>query len=169
MFTLEGLLQERGPLPGPEPGILSNPRKWTVWGDTRADNAKDCIGKGRSSRERQGKRAQNCSATWLEVSGFMGMGLVSGLSLTKHLASARTWSAQGPPWWPMNLSAKTHLSAKDPGSWVISSLLSDLHRSSTFMFRAASYSLSRPPMVRPLMQVAIIVPGQGGQFQSVVP
>ena len=24
-------------------------------------------------------------------------------------------------------------------------------------------------MVRPLMQVAIIVPGQGGQFQSVVP
>ena len=29
---------------------------------------------------------ENCSATWLAVSGFMGMGLVSGLSLANHLA-----------------------------------------------------------------------------------
>ena len=38
-------------------------------------------GKGRPGREQQGKGTQeNCSATWLAVSGFMGMGLVSGLS-----------------------------------------------------------------------------------------
>ena len=27
---------------------------------------------------------ENCSATWLEVLGFMGMGLISGLSLANH-------------------------------------------------------------------------------------
>ena len=40
------VLQEGGHLPGPETGLLSNTRKWIVWGDTRADKARDFIGKG---------------------------------------------------------------------------------------------------------------------------
>ena len=40
------LLQEGGPLPGPETVLLSNTRKWIVRGDTRADKARDFIGKG---------------------------------------------------------------------------------------------------------------------------
>ena len=29
------------------------------------------------------------------------------------------------------------------------------------------YSLSRPPVIKQLMQMVTVVPGQGGQFQSV--
>ena len=54
-------------------------------GDTCADKARDFIGKGRPGGEQQGKGTQeNCSATWLAVSGFMVTGLVSGVSLTNH-------------------------------------------------------------------------------------
>ena len=40
-----------GPLPGPETGLLSNTRKWIVWGDTCADKARDFIGKGHPGGE----------------------------------------------------------------------------------------------------------------------
>ena len=53
------MLQEKGPLPGPETGLLSNIRKWIVRGDTRADKARDFIAKGHraeSSRVREPRR-----------------------------------------------------------------------------------------------------------------
>ena len=41
------------------------------------------MGKGRPGGEREGRGTQeDCSATWLAVSGFMVMGLLSTLSLT---------------------------------------------------------------------------------------
>ena len=53
--------------------------------ETRTDKARDFIGKEHLSGEQQGKGTQeNCSAAWLAVSGFMVMGLVSGLSLANH-------------------------------------------------------------------------------------
>ena len=71
------------------------------------DKAKDFIGKGSPSREQQGKGTQeNCSATWLEVSGFMVTGLVFGLSLASYLAWPIFGLTQGPSWWHMYLSAK---------------------------------------------------------------
>ena len=43
------------------------------------------LGKGPRGGEQEGKGTQeNCSAAWLTVSGFMVMGLVSGLSLANH-------------------------------------------------------------------------------------
>ena len=79
------LLQEGGPLPGPETGLLSNTQKWIVRGDTCANKARDFIGKGHPGREQEGKGTQeHCSAMWLAVSGLMVMGLVSGLSLANH-------------------------------------------------------------------------------------
>ena len=45
------VLQEGGPLPGPKTGLLSNTRKWIVWGDTCADKARDFIGKGHPGGE----------------------------------------------------------------------------------------------------------------------
>ena len=79
------VLQEGWLLSGPETGLLSNTRKWIVWGDTCADKARDFIGKGNPDGEQQGKGTQeNCSAVWLTVLGFMVMGLVSGLSLANH-------------------------------------------------------------------------------------
>ena len=50
--------------------------------DTCADKAREFIGKEGLNREQEGKGTkENCSAKWLAVSGFMVMGLVSGLSL----------------------------------------------------------------------------------------
>ena len=46
---------------------------------------KPFFGKGHPGGEQQGKGTQeSCSATWLAVSGFMVMGLVSGLPLANH-------------------------------------------------------------------------------------
>ena len=105
------MLQEGGRLPGPETGLLSNTRKWIVRGDTCADKARDFIGKGHPGGEQEGKGTQeNCSATWLAVSGFMVMGLVSGLSLANHLTPS-------PAWWCMPCSAKMDAREKDSGRW----------------------------------------------------
>ena len=57
------LLQEGGPLPGPETGLLSNTRKWIVQGDTCADKAREFIGKGHPGGEQEGEGTQeNCFA-----------------------------------------------------------------------------------------------------------
>ena len=62
--TILEMLQEGGPLPGPESGLLSNTQKWIVWGDPRADKARDFIGKGHPGGEHEGKGTQeDCSAT----------------------------------------------------------------------------------------------------------
>ena len=42
------------------------------------------MGKDTQAESRKVKGTQNCSATWLEVSDFMVMGLVSMLSLANH-------------------------------------------------------------------------------------
>ena len=53
--------------------------------ETHADNARDFIGKGHPGGEQEGEGTQeNCSAAWLEVLGFMVMGLVSRWSLANH-------------------------------------------------------------------------------------
>ena len=52
------VLQERGPLPGPETGLLSDTWKWIVQGDTRADKARDFIGKRHLGGEHKRKGTQ---------------------------------------------------------------------------------------------------------------
>ena len=76
------MLQEGGPLPGPETGLLSNTWKRIV---LSADKARDFIGKGHPGGEQESKGTQeNSFAMWLAVSGFMVMGLGFGLSLANH-------------------------------------------------------------------------------------
>ena len=54
-------------------------------GDTRADKARNFIGKGHPGKEQEGEGTQeDYSVTWLTASGFMVTGLVSGLSLVNH-------------------------------------------------------------------------------------
>ena len=82
------------------------------------------LGRGaRVESNRVREPRENCSATWLAVSGFMGMGLVSGLSLASCLVQPLLGLAQGPSWWRVHLSAKMDSSAKDPGRLVVSFLL----------------------------------------------
>ena len=50
-----------------------------------AFKARDFIGKGCRGGGQEGEgNGENCSATWLTVSGFMVIGLVSGLSVASH-------------------------------------------------------------------------------------
>ena len=104
------MLQEGGPLRGPKPGLLSNTLKLIVWADTCADKARDFIGKGHPGGEQEGKGTQENSSTSSAVSGFMVVGLVSGLSLANHLT-------QSPSWWCMPCSAKMDAREKDSGRW----------------------------------------------------
>ena len=53
--------------------------------ETCAVKARDFIGKGCLGGGQKGEGSrENCSATWLTVSGFMLIGLLSGLSLASH-------------------------------------------------------------------------------------
>ena len=64
-------------------GPLSSMSIWIL--ESHADKARDFIGKGRLGRELEGEGTQeNCSATWLTVSGFVVMELVSQLFLANH-------------------------------------------------------------------------------------
>ena len=73
-----------GSLQGSKSRLLSNTWK-RLSKEIHADKARDFIGRGHLGGEQQGKGTQqNCSATWLTASGFMLMGLVSGLSLANH-------------------------------------------------------------------------------------
>ena len=74
--------QKGEPLLRPKSGILFNTWKWIVQGDRQS---KRLYWEGCTGGEQQGKgNRENCSATWLTVSGFMVMGLVSRLSLANH-------------------------------------------------------------------------------------
>ena len=118
-FPTAVMLQEGGLLPGPESGLLSNSEMNCPRRCTHADKAKDFIGKGRLGGEQQGKGTrENCSATWLAVSGFMVMRLGPVLSLANHLAWPIFGPTHGPSWWRVPLSAKMDSSKKDSG-WLV--------------------------------------------------
>ena len=80
------LLYEEGGLPSrvPRAGSYLTLGK-ELSKEAHADEARDFIGKGHPGGEKEGEGPQeNCSAMWLTVSGFMVIGLVSGLSLASH-------------------------------------------------------------------------------------
>ena len=154
------LLQEGGPLPGPKTGLLSNSQKWIVQGDTCADKASDFIGKRCLGGEQYGKGTQeNCSAMWLTVSGFMVMELVSGLSLASHsdsesfLVVHALFSQDGCQW---------------EGFWeMVGHVVSPFDLFQTLPVAGGLLvpcSLPGLPVVKQLMQMVTMMPGQGGWF-----
>ena len=117
------MLQEREPLPRPEVGSCLTLRN-ELSEETHVLTKQEIMGKGHPGREQQGRGTQeNCSATWLTVSGFMVMGLVSGLSLASHLTWPIFGLTQGPCWWLVHLSAKMDFGVRVSGRLAISSLL----------------------------------------------
>ena len=159
------LLQERGPLPGLETGLLSNTRKWIVWEDIYVDKARDFIGKGRPGREQEGKGTQNCSATWLAVLGFMVMGLVSRLSLVNHSDSESFLVVQ---------ALFSQDGRQREGFWeVVGQMVSPFDLSWTLLVGGGLLvpcSLPGPPVIKQLMQMVTMVPGQGWAVSiSVIP
>ena len=78
-------LQEGGSLPGPQIGLCLTLRSELSEGTHMLTKQEVLMGKGHPGREQEGKGSQeNCSATWLKVSGFMAMVLVSRLFLANH-------------------------------------------------------------------------------------
>ena len=157
------VLLEGGPLPGPEGGLLCNTQKWIVWGDTCAGKARDFIGKGHPGGEQKGKGTQeNCSVIWLAVSGFMVMGLVSGLSLANHSDSESFLVVH---------ALINQDGCQREGFWeVVGQVVSPFDLSRTLLVGGGLLvpcSLPGPPVVKLLMQIVTVVPGQGGRFQSV--
>ena len=78
---------------------------------------------------------------------------------------------QGPSWWREHLSAKTESSVRVSGrlaghimGWHLLPLLGPSQ-----IILAALCSLLGPPVVKQLMQAVLILPGEGGQFWSMVP
>ena len=77
-----------------------------------AIQARDFIGKGCRGGGQEGEgNGENRSATWLTVSGFLVIGLVSGLSLASH-------SELDPSWGHTHHSAEMDSSEEDPGKLV---------------------------------------------------
>ena len=120
------------PLPGPQNELLSNTQKCIVQGDTHIYKAKDFIGEGCLGGEQQGKGTQESgSAMWLTVSGFMGMRLVSWLSLANHLSWPHIWSDMG-----SFLVARASLGQdgfQHQGFWEVGHLLPPVGPSQTLM------------------------------------
>ena len=106
------LLQEGGPPPGPETGLLSNTRKWIAWGDTCAHKARDFIGKRRLGGEQEGKGTQENFLPHDLQSWFYGDGNSFRLSLANHSDSE---SFPGGP--RLVQPAKMDAREKDSGRW----------------------------------------------------
>ena len=133
------MLQEGGPLSGPDGGLLSNTWKWTVWGNTWADKAKNFTGEGHLGREQEGKGIREDSlATWLEDLGFMEMEWVFRLSLANHSDSGSL------------LVVHTLLSQdgrQQEGFWeVVGHVVSPFNFSRTLLGRFSSVQFSRSVM-----------------------
>ena len=96
---------------------------------------------------------------WLAVSGFMVMGLVSGLSLANHSDSESF----------LVVHALFSQGGCQRGFWeVVGHLVSPFDLSQTLLVGGGLLvlcSLPGPPVVKQLMQT--MVPGQGWGFQSV--
>ena len=157
------MLQERGPFTGPETGLLSTTQKGIVQGATCVDKARDFIGRGHPSGEQEGEGTQeNCFATWLSVSGFMVMGLVSGWSLADHSNSVFPGGARiAQPRWML---ARGTLGS----GWTRSVSFRPFPNSSGWWWLISSIFLTKISCHKQLMGMITMVPGHGGRFQSSV-
>ena len=93
-------MQERGPLPAPKRGLLSNTREWIVREDTHADKARDFTGKGRqveSSGVREPRSTALPCGSQSRLLGWWGsfLGCPWPIILTR-----------GPSWWRQDVPAR---------------------------------------------------------------
>ena len=95
--------RKRGPLPGPKSGFLFNTQKWIVQGDTRADKARDFIGKWHPGGEQQSKGTQEHYSCWLKdrISSFPKGYLITfrpKFTYLIHTNNIQPWQTSFPIW-----------------------------------------------------------------------
>ena len=99
---------------------------------------------------------------WLIVSGFMEMGLVSGLSLANHSDSES---------FPVVHALFSQDRCQRGGFWeVVGHMVSLFDLSCTLPVGGVLLvpcSLPGPPVLKQLIQIVTVVPGRDGWFQSV--
>ena len=99
---------------------------------------------------------------WLAVSGFMVMGLVSGLSLANHPDSESFLGVH---------ALFSQDGCQREGFWeVVGPVVSPFDLSRTLPVGGALLvlcSLPGPPVIKQFTQMVTMVPGLGGRFQSV--
>ena len=119
------------------------------------------LGKGTTLLGGKGTQ-ENCSAMWLTVYDFMVMGLVSGMSSASHSDSESFLVVHA----LFNQDECQQEGFRD----VVRHVVSPFDFSRTLLVGGGLLvpcSLPGPPVVKQLMQMVTVVPGQGGQFQSV--
>ena len=157
------MLQEGGPLPGPEIGLLSNITCVLEMNETHMLKKQDILlGKGAWAESRRVREPRRTTLSHgLQSRDFMVMGLVSGLSLANHSDSGsflvvHTLFSQDGCW---------------KGFWeVVRHVVSPFDLSRTLPVGGGLLvpcSLAGPPVIKQLMQIVTMVPGQGRRFQSV--
>ena len=142
---------------------MNCPRRHICW------QSKKFYWEGSPRRRAAGKGTQeNChvapTAIWLAFSDFMVMGLISGLSLANHsdsesfLVVHTLFSQDG---------------CQREGFWeVVGYVVSPFDLSWTLLVGGGllvPYSLPGPPVIKQLMQMVTMVPGQGGWSVSELP
>ena len=99
---------------------------------------------------------------WLAVSGFLAMGLVSRLPLANHPDSES---------FLVVLTLFSQDGCQREGFWeVVGPVVSPFDLSQTLLVGGGLLvpcSLAGLPVIKQLMQMVTMVPGQGGLFQSV--
>ena len=123
------------------------------------------LGKGtqvESRRVREPKRTAQPRAAWLAVSGFMVMGLVSGLSLAHHSDSESFLVVH---------ALFSQDECQREGFWeVVGHVVSQFDLSQTLPVGGGLLvpcSLPGTLVIKQLMQMITVVSDQGGWFQSV--
>ena len=155
------LLQEGGPLPGPKTGLLSNTRKWIARGDTSADKARDFTGKGPPGGEQMVREARRAALPHGSQSQVYGDGISFWVVFSQSFwlrvlpGGARLVQPRGMP------------ERRILGG--VGQVVSPFDLSRTLPVGCGLLvlcSLPGPPVVKQLMQMVTVVPGQGGRFQS---
>ena len=170
------MLSDGGLLPRPLSGLLTLRNELSK--EINMLTKQKTIGKGYPGGQQQVRETQNYSAIWLSVSAFLVVGLafcvVSGQSscLCPYLVWLRVLHGgrciSKPRWIP----EQGFLGGSQDILWAgISSLLPPPSPTefSWLVLAAASFSLLVPCIVKQLMKMVLIMPGQGGWFHSAVP
>ena len=122
-----------------------------------ADKARDFNGKSCPGREQEGKGTRKTALPHGSVLGFMVMGLVSRLSLASHSD-------------PVSFLV-VHALFSQRGFWeVVRHVVSHFGLSWTLLVGGGLLvlcSLPGLPVIKQLIQMVTMVPGQSGRFQSV--
>ena len=121
------------------------------------------LGKGSQTESRRVREPRRTALPqWLTVLSFMVVGLVSRLSLANHSDSESFLVVQ---------ALFSQDGCQTEGFWeMIGHVLSPFNLSRTLLVDGGLLvlcSFPGPPVVKQLMQMVTMVPGQSGQFQSV--